>query len=253
MFSFLKPKKYEPLDYKQRKYFENNLLWLIQEFPEPKIEERQILLPSEDDFPIKWTGEQETAYKALNIVCTKMQVNPEDIELNFYKNASNNLNAGSSIIFTQNHPDSTSAAGFYHHEKEDGKFQISLEEGLLNEPQSLIATIAHELAHVKLLGGNKLEVNDEMLTDFTTVFFGLGIFNANTAFQFYQQSDQWGHRSSGYLKIDEWAYALALFAFIRYEDKPEWRRYLSKTITRDFDRSLRYMIDNEKEIFDFED
>jgi hypothetical protein len=100
----------------------------------------------------------------------------------------------------------------YHNEKVDGKYSISLDEALLEKPESLIATIAHELSHVKLLGEKKLEQNDEMLTDFTTVFFGLGIFNANCAFQFYKQNDRWGYSNLGYLKIEEWAYALALFA-----------------------------------------
>jgi len=55
MFNFLKSnKKHEPLDKKRRKYFENNFLWLMQEFPEPKFEERRILTPTTADFPRKW-------------------------------------------------------------------------------------------------------------------------------------------------------------------------------------------------------
>lgn len=252
MFNIFKSKNYEPLNYELRKYFENNLLWLNQEFPEPKVEQRRILLPTPQDFPITWNGERDTAYKALEIVCGNMGISSEEVELHFYKNASHELNAGLSKIYTQNQPESFSAAGLYHYEKENEKFQISLDEGLMSEPESLIATIAHELAHVKLLGGNKIDENDEMLTDFATVFFGLGVFNANVSFQFYQNPDGWGHRSSGYLKLDEWAYALALFAFIRQEDKPEWRKYLSKVITKDFDRCLKYLFKNEDEIFRFE-
>lgn len=254
MFNFLKSnKKYEPLDQKLRKYFENNFLWLMQEFPEPKIEERRILAPTASDFPIKWNKSRGNAIEALNIICSNMQLDPNEIKLNFYDNGLTEIDMGTSVIFMESDPDNPEAAGLYHNEKVDGKYSISLDEALLEKPDRLIATIAHELSHVKLLGENKLEQNDEMLTDFTTVFFGLGIFNANCAFQFYNQTDRWGHSNLGYLKIDEWAYALALFAFIRYEDEPQWKQFLSKTVKSDFEKCLKYMIDNEEEIFKFDD
>ena len=55
------------------------------------------------------------------------------------------------------------------------------------------------------------------------------------------------------MSIDEWAYSLALYAFIRNEDQPEWRNHLSKTVTADFDKCLQYLVDHENEIFQFED
>jgi hypothetical protein len=254
MFNFLKSnKKFEPLDKELRKYFENNFLWLMQEFPEPKIEERKILTPTNKDFPIKWNKSQKNAIEALKIICDNMQLDPNEIKLDFYDNGIKEIDMGTSVIFMESDPNNPEAAGLYHHEKVDGKYSISLDEALLERPENLIATIAHELSHVKLLGEIMLDQNDEMLTDFTTVFFGLGIFNANCAFQFYNQNDRWGHSNLGYLKIDEWAYALALMAFIRHEDEPEWKQFLSKTIKSDFEKCLSYMIDNQEEIFKFDD
>lgn len=225
----------------------------MQEFPEPKVEDRKILLPTSNDFPIKWNKSRDNALAAFEIICSNMQIIPNEIKIDFYDNGIKEINMGTSVIFTESDPENPEAAGLYHHEKVDGKFQISIDEALIEKPDSLIATIAHELSHVKLLGEKKLNENDEMLTDFATVFFGLGIFNANTAFQFYQQSDRWGYSNMGYLKIDEWAYALALFAFLRQEDNPEWKQYLSKTIKSDFEKCLQYMIENEEDIFKFED
>jgi hypothetical protein len=254
MFNFLKSnKKYEPLDKELRKYFENNLLWLMQEFPEPKIEERKILTPTTSDFPIKWNKIRENATEALKVICSNMQIDPNEIDLDFYNNGLKEIDMGTSVIFIESDIDNPEAAGLYHHDKVNGKFSISLDEALLQRPDSLIATIAHELSHVKLLGEKKLEQNDEMLTDLTTVFFGLGIFNANCSFQFFNQTDRWGYSNLGYLKIDEWAYVLALFAFIRHEYEPHWKQFLSKTIKSDFEKSLRYMIDNEDEIFKDDD
>ncbi len=225
----------------------------MQEFPEPKIEHREILTPTTKHFPIKWNKSIENVFDALKIICENMQIDPNEIELDFYDNGIKEIEMGTSVIFMEPALEASEAAGLYHHEKVDGKYHISLDEALVESPDALISTIAHELSHIKLLGENKLAENDEMLTDFATVFFGLGIFNANTAFQFYNQIDRWGYRNLGYLKIEEWAYALALWAFIRHEDKPEWKQYLSKAIKQDFEKSLQYMIDNEDDIFKFDD
>jgi hypothetical protein len=51
----------------------------------------------------------------------------------------------------------------------------------------------------------------------------------------------------------EWAYSLALFAYARNEDQPEWKQYLSQSIKSDFEKCLQYMIENEEEIFKLDD
>lgn len=250
MFNFFKSKKkFELLDLEIRKWIENNMLWLEQEFPEPLITDRKIFIPTDSDLPIQWNGSKENVKEVLNIIARSMHINPEDIELDYFDNGLTELNSGGSTIFIETNPEDTNAAGLYQ-ENESGKFEVSLDIEILDKPEALVATLAHELCHVKLLGEKRLEENDEHLTDLTTVFFGFGIFNANTAFEYHQSFDRWGYSKSGYLRQEEWAYALALLAYMREEDNPEWSKYLNKTIKKDFERSLKYMLDNEQEIFE---
>ena len=250
MFNFLnKNKKSEPLNYELRKYFEQSFLWLNQEFASPLIKDRKILTPTQDSFAIKWDKTRDNAYSALEIISQNMQIQLSDLELNFYSNGLKEIDMGNNIIFLQNDKNYEEAAGLYYGKNKNGKYEIALDEALLENPLNLIATIGHELSHVKLLGEKEMDYTDEMLTDFTTVFFGLGIINANCCFEFIQQSDRWGYNKLGYLRYDEWAYSLALFAFAREEDSPEWKKYLGKTILKEFDKSLNYMISNEVEIF----
>ncbi len=254
MFNLFKAKKpFEPLDYEQRKYFENNLLWLNQEFPEPPIEKRKVFRPTYIDFPIQWENSEENAKQVLRIVAENMQIDLNEIEIDFYDNGIKEINMGTSTIFLETDTDIPEASGFYHGKNQNGCYQISLDRGNLDKQSSVIATIAHELSHVKLLGQKNMEVNDEQLTDLATVFFGFGIFNANSAFQFFQQRDRWGSRNLGYLTQEEWAYTLALLAFIRYEDKPDWSEYLNATIKADFEKSINYILENEETIFKFDD
>ena len=49
-------------------------------------------------------------------------------------------------------------------------------------PFSIVATCAHELAHVVLLGQGRISLDaedHEQLADLLPVFFGLGVFSAN--------------------------------------------------------------------------
>lgn len=254
MFSFLKPaEKFVPLNAEQRRFFEQNLLWLNQEFPEPKFEDRKILLPNSTDFPIKWNQSQDNVFEALKIICGNMDIDPNEIRIDFYDNGMKEIDMGNNVLFMEPDPEIPEAGGLYIPEKVDGKHQIGIANNVLDDPEGIVAIVAHELSHIKLLGEGKMEEVDEMITDFTTVFFGLGIFNANSAFKFFKQHDRWGYNNTGYLTPDEWAYALALYAFARNEDQPEWKEHLNPSIKSDFEKSLQYMIDNENEIFDFDD
>ena len=251
MFKFFKSnRKYEPLDYDLRKFFEYNLLWLMEEFPVPKIEERKLLIPNTDDFPIEWNRTKQNAFDSLDRVCQQMQVSADLIELGFEESGIKESDMGGSVIFVESDPE---APQQFHANNSDGKSTITLAENLLDKPNTLIATLAHEIAQIRLVDEKRIADADVMLADLTTVFFGFGLFNANAAFEFGQEFDRWGYNSLGYLKLEEWAYALALFSFLRNEDNPTWKQYLSKTLTSDFEKSLRYIAENEDEIFKFED
>jgi len=87
------------------------------------------------------------------------------------------------------------------------------------------------------------------LTDLTTIVFGLGIFNANAAFQTTAGFDSWGWSKSGYLSQMEWGYALALFAYIREEEEPAWIEFLTRNVKSDFRQSLKFIHANKEKIF----
>jgi hypothetical protein len=105
----------------------------------------------------------------------------------------------------------------------------------------MVATLAHEIAHIKLLGEGRINQNDERLTDLTTVVFGLGIFNANAAFQILRGVDSWGYSEQGYLTQMEWGYALALLAYLKEDRSPKWLQFLTPNVKGDFKRSMHLL------------
>jgi hypothetical protein len=113
---------------------------------------------------------------------------------------------------------------------------------------ALVATIAHELSHVLLLGDARISPDredHEPLTDLLTIYFGLGIFSANAAFEYYRE-----HRGRntysraarlGYLTEPMFGYALARYAWLRGEAEPGWARFLDTNPRSFLKRGLRYL------------
>jgi hypothetical protein len=83
------------------------------------------------------------------------------------------------------------------------------------------------------------------MTDLVTVFYGLGIFNANSSFVFEQwtnsQFQGWRAGSAGYMSEEMFGYALALFARRRGETKPAWSKFLSTNVRSYMKSSLRFI------------
>ncbi len=125
---------------------------------------------------------------------------------------------------------------------------ITIDRAYLREPMVLVATMAHELCHVHLLGDNRVshdQEDHEPLTDLLTICMGMGIFGANASMRYAAWSDggHYGWRASklGYLHQDTWGYALAVFAQLRTEHKPAWAKHLRADVRATLGRGLKYL------------
>jgi hypothetical protein len=178
-------------------------------------------------------------------MCTFMLLDPATLNLHFYSSALSHKR--DSQYAGEQH--SSGPAGLYVDLKNQQKRVIALaEEGLL-QPAQLAATICHELAHVHLLGNGRLkqdEEDGEPLTDLLTVYFGAGIFTANSVFQFTQwQSGTrigWHASTRGSLSEQVYSYALASFAWFRGDTKAPWQRHLRQNIEYYFSDALHFLV-----------
>ena len=247
MFGFSRKDKKPPcpIPEERREWLEYAFNWLVGAFGEEAIINRRVLIPHHSDFPIRYNGSRESALETVRIISCQMEIDPNDIDLFFYQDGIREISTGdlgSSIFTTGEGKDGVkSSSGRYMGRQDDGKFHIALKEKNLREPEFMVATLAHELSHIKLLGEERLLENDEQVTDLNTITFGLGIFNANAAFASYQDFRSHGWRKLGYLTQMDWGYALALFAQLRGENDPDWTKHLCKNVKSDFTKSYRYL------------
>jgi hypothetical protein len=232
-----------PVDPETKEWIDNAFEWLIEEFGVDVIRDQTVILPTETFFPDPYDGSRTSIRKMLDRVCEYMDVDPELIQIRFYSNDDQSvLHPLAAEGESRGH-----AIGSYQKQR-DGKCTISLDTLQVADPQMLVATIAHELGHVILLGENRLDpeyADHEPMTDLVTVFYGLGIFNANSSFVFEQwtnaQYQGWRAGGAGYLTEEMFGYALALFALVRNETSPAWKSFLSTNIKSYFNSSAKYL------------
>lgn len=221
-----------PVEETGRLWLEHSFLYLLELFGRTETARRTVLVPDRSHFPVRYDGSEQSAYETLKIVARQMELAPENIRLDFYDERLRNITAGT-------------PGGIYWGGRENDSFEISLAREMLKYPEHMVAILAHEIAHIKLLGENRMDRNDEKITDLTTIFFGLGIFCANEALRTFNH----GWSSSGYLTQMEWGYALALFAALRKETEPGWLKHVSTNVRADFLQSQRFMVNNGIDIF----
>ena len=237
---FFRPKC--PVSKVQKDWVEEKLLWMVKEFGVEVLMNVELVLPNEDYFPVELPKTEEELKVLFAQICRYMLISKHRVELFCYGEQRPSeyqlINTGPK----------RGAAGLFINTKEAGRYAIGVDFETMKDPTNLIATMAHELAHVHLIGGNRVDESEgehEFLTDLLTVFMGLGIFNANSAFQFSQwQSGSgggWRVKHVGYMSQKMFAYALACFAWMRGELKPSWDRYLRTNIKHYFNQSLKYI------------
>ncbi|TDD13578.1 hypothetical protein E1218_34340 [Kribbella turkmenica] len=116
--------------------------------------------------------------------------------------------------------------------------EIQLAPALAADPVALVAIFAHEAGHELLLGGGRISFahrpDHEPLTDLLTVFYGLGIFTANAAYERRPRPNGRGKQplARGYLREAALSEALAYYALLRGERHPDWDRHLDPPVRR---------------------
>lgn len=244
-----------PIDLETRLWMENAFLWLATQFGHDNIATKPMLLPTPEHFPVRYDGSKDSLIKTAEIIAKQMEIDITEINLDTYEQDIQEFRGGfGQRIWTEVDKDSDEkmAAGLYFDKNEQGRYDILIEKKNLCDPENLAATIAHEFSHIKLLGEKRLDFNDEQLTDLTPVVFGLGIFNANSAFKEHKSFDSYGHNSIGYLTQKEWGYALALYSYFRQEENSDWIKHLTPNIKSDFKKSRDFINANKDRVFEEE-
>ncbi|MEC3956937.1 hypothetical protein VMT65_28130 [Nocardia sp. CDC153] len=232
---FFRPRA--PVDELERIWIEEMLRWCAAQFG-PRTLRTPVILPTDDYFPGAYSGTESQVRAVVERVAGYMGVGRDRFVVEF-DSATDAIPPDLPAFL---HAPSHGEAG--HYRLEHGRAVVSLELSRMRSPVTLVATVAHELAHERLLGERRIDAerrDGEQLTDLATVYLGLGVFNANAAFQFSQNHRGWGWQRLGYLSQPMYGYALACWTVMRGDSKPTWAHHLDTNPRVYMKQSLKYL------------
>jgi hypothetical protein len=230
----------------EQDWIERSMDWFVAQFGTDRLH-GEVVLPTSDFFPGVYRGTRDDIRSVLDRLCMHMGIDPARVVLE-HDVADDNPELSAHVPI---HAQWRGAAG--HHRIRDGRSVIGIHDDQAARPMALVATIAHELGHVLLLGDGRVSAqqqDQEPLTDLLTVFFGLGIFSANSAFEYSREAQgAYGYvRTSrlGYLTEPMYGYALARYAWLRNEADPRWARSVDTNPRTFLKRGLRYLAQTDR-------
>ncbi|TCC39642.1 hypothetical protein [Kribbella sindirgiensis] len=224
-----------------RRWIRTSMDWFISEFGRDVLL-RPIALPV-DLIPDGYDGSLAAATELCGRVDNRMDLRPGQCALSFELNGVRRPVDGL-------HGGGRPVGGLVVKEQSgrwirgNGSNQIQLAPALMADPVALIAIYAHEAGHELLLGSGRITLarrpDHEPLTDLVTVFYGLGIFTANAAYERRPRPNGRGKQplARGYLRETALAEALAHYAKLRGERHPEWSRHLDPPVRRGLNNQL---------------
>jgi hypothetical protein len=259
MFNWFRPRC--PVDAKDKTWIESRLRWLALEFGIDRLLDATAVLPTPDFFPDPYDGGKKSIRRMLERVCEFMRISPQSIRLELYAErykgvSTDGLLHGSAGLYEASSVDPLLNAS-YNEELHGGgrwygdseKTVIRINRSTVDDPTVVVATLAHEPGHALLLGEGRISAESkdhEPLTDLLTIFLGLGVFTANSRIRC--RSGYPGRL--GYLGQPQTGYALALFAWLRGEPKPEWAKHLCLDVRTALKKGVRYLFETGDSSFD---
>ncbi|WP_112240668.1 hypothetical protein [Kribbella monticola] len=210
-----------PVRTEEQLWIEESLDLFADEFG-TEILRRPVVVPEASFFPAGYRGTEDDVRAVFAKICGLVAVEPERVKLEIEPQEATELLSVLPVNYQ-----SEDAAG--HWQRRDGATVITVQSAKAREPLALVATIAHELGHERLLGESRISRSrrdGEPLTDLFTVFFGFGIFSANAAFEFRNSRGSYRTSRLGYLTEAMYGYALARYAWLRGEPAPDWANHL---------------------------
>lgn len=229
-----------PITFEEQIWLEDSFIWLISQFGYRVLTQHKPIQRKSAEFLFALNHSEGFAEGLLCLVCKRMGVDREDIDLVSYLPERNQeVLPGLSLK-----SEGSSAAGLYQ-QRGLYSFRISYDKTLESEPEALLAVLAHEVGHILLLGQGRMsghEEDHELMTDFVGLFFGFGIVAANSMHREYHTSHSWSSVQQGYFSMPMYSFALALVSWLQSgATYPLWMSAMRLNVKSWFKQSITYL------------
>jgi len=219
--------------------------WFVEEFEGmERLQKTKLILPTSEFFSVN----DEAGHSRAQLIFDQVKSHADMAEWPcILKAGEERRESKVADGLALKHEHETAPLGTYQAGSE--KAVITYDPTLLKEPESLIATFAHELAHYLMHSSNILPPRghelEEHATDFVSAILGFGVFAANSAKSFGQFQNfgemGWETRRQGYLSENALVTALAIFVHLTGESEQEVATYLKGYLRKPFKRACQFL------------
>lgn len=228
-----------------------NFEWLVRSYADAKaLTNARLVLPKPGFFPIG----DETGHLKAAAILTKVKEYAQISDWHVVLTKGSTLaKPGRSLFEVQ--PTKQTLGTF---QTQGNEIRITYSPSLVDDPETLIATLAHEIGHyiVAMAPEKAICADDELefLTDLAAIYMGFGVFMANNAFQFAQWRDDaigtqgWRMDRRGYLPEADLVFGLAIFLKAKDIDPADARVCLKPHLAKMLDRALRDLAERAEDI-----
>lgn len=214
-----------PMFAREKAWTEVRMQWLWDQLGGERLLKSRMLLPDHALATCRQADGEFDLQACFELVCQQLQVDPRRCALR-----------------VGTYEDMGDHVGTW--ERGEPQNVIWIRADQLRQPMSVVSTLAHELSHEILLGGELLPQDapdQEDVTDLLPVFCGCGLFAANATVGEQRTDDAAWLSRQGYLNSGVLGYACALYAWARGETASRWASCLRPDAAVTFKRGCRYL------------
>ncbi len=231
-----------PLDEERQAWVEDSFALFQREFGNDWLRKKPVILPSAQFFPDEFRPHSRSGLVLAARLFEYLDVPEQRLGVHFYDNQNadaNQMVPGVLYELESNEGDLV--------ETEDGPVLV-LPLQSLGDSFGLAAAIGRHVAAWHLYCNRHFdaeEPNAALLTELLSIYLGMALFTANSAYQFTQwqdgQMEGWQGARRGVMSEAMLGYALARYAVLRDEEDETWTRHIAANIRPFFKQSRRYL------------
>jgi hypothetical protein len=236
-----------PVSIDDKAWIELSLLWLIEKFQPDYFRSLNAIIPQRLYSRYDFKNSEEDAEFLLAEIGQMVGIDVSEIKLVYLSDVSIEMPEEElTAIALESTGDEESKPNF---DPVPNVLWISVY--WLNDVDMLVVSLAQKLIRRKILMELKTGNINGAVVALAMVAFGFGIFMGNTYYRSGQwetdNHSDWRRKKYGYPPEQVIAYAMAWLTHYRHEDT-SWRKYLDKTILKDFEQSYQYIDEHLDEI-----
>ena len=227
-----------PIDSHRKAWIDARFAWLIEGLGLERLRAAKVLLPTREFFPEVFEEEWDAGSVGRR-VAGFLGVSPDEFDVLVHED---------SFDWREREGEPFSHVLGWHYALADGRASVHVPESIAADPERLVAVLGLELGRHTLLRAGLQDADRDavaLTTELHSVLQGFGVFSANAqvreTHRLERAEARWHASRMDALDPTDYAYALALFAWLRRESRPAWLSALRSDVQIPCRASLKYL------------